>query len=337
MGNVLMQARRNELIETIHRGNAAVVDSSGRIHHYVGDPHGVTYMRSAAKPLQALAVVETETADAFGLDERELAVACASHAGQPEHLEAVRSILKKIGLNEALLQCGSHPPGHRPSREALYREGAEPTEVHSNCSGKHSTMLAVCSHMGWSIEDYREKDHPLQQMLLGIISQLCGIEVGDMVLGVDGCGVVVHGMPLANMALGYARLATAEHISEELAGAAEVIYQAMNAHPIMVSGQGRVTTAINDLCGERFVAKGGAAGVYCMACRESGLGVAVKAEDGSGQAASAAALEIGFQLGWFTESDREKLQEFHQIPIKNVPGDAVGAMKPAFELKSTRI
>ncbi len=333
----LIEATRNGLTERIHTGNVAVVDAAGRIRYYAGNPHGVTFMRSAAKPLQALSVVETGTAENFDFTDRELAVACASHAGQPEHLEAVRGILEKAGLDEDLLECGSHPPGHRPSRESLYREGNEPTNVHSNCSGKHAAKLAVCRHMDWEIEGYREVEHPLQQMLLESIACISGVPKDDIALGVDGCGVVVHGFSVANMALAYARLATGDGLPPAKSEAADTVTRAMGAHPLMISGEGRVTTVLNDLPGGRFVAKGGAAGVYCMAAKQPGWGIAVKIADGTGKAASLATLEAARQMGWFDEQDCELLQEFLCPDIKNVPGDVVGELKPVFELKKTQL
>ncbi|MFO8059521.1 MAG: asparaginase [Bacillota bacterium] len=337
MAEILVEATRCGVVERHHRGDAAVVDVRGRVCHYAGDPFRYTYMRSAAKPLQALATVETGAMEAFGIDEEELAVTCASHNAEPAHVAAVRSILAKVGLTEQSLRCGTHPPIDEDSRAALYREGGKPSAVHSNCSGKHAGMLASCVHMGWPENDYRDPEHPLQRLLLRTVAEMAGVAVEDVGLGIDGCGVVVHAMPIAAMALAFARLATREGLSAERARAAGIVTGAMHAHPFMVAGTGRVCTALNGLPGGRFTSKGGALGVYCAAAVELGVGVAVKIEDGNGQAAQVAALEALSQLGAFTEEDLRAVRDYHRPDNRNVHGQTVGEVRGVFQLRRTQL
>lgn len=337
MAEILVEATRNGVVERFHRGDVAVVDAGGRIRYYAGDPFKYTYMRSAAKPLQALATVETGARDALGLSEEELAVTCASHNAEPGHVAAVRSILKKAGLAEGSLGCGSHPPIDEASRAALYREGGQPSAVHSNCSGKHAGMLATCAHMGWPEDDYRDQDHPLQRMLLEIVASMAGVDPEDVGLAVDGCGVVVHAIPIAGMARAFARLASREGLPEERARAARAVAGAMAAHPFMVGGTGRVCTVLNGLPGGRFTSKGGAVGVYCAASADLGLGVAVKIEDGNGQAAAVAALETLLQLGAFTQDDLKALRRYHRPDNENVLGQTVGEVRGVLQLRRTEL
>lgn len=337
MSEVLVQASRNGFTERVHQGDLAVVDAGGRIVAYAGDPCMTTFMRSAAKPLQAMAVIQTGAADAYGLSDDELAVTCASHSAEPCHVEAVRSILAKAGCSEAMLRCGSHPPGNAKAREALYMSGKRPSEVHSNCSGKHSGMLAICAHMGWPDEDYRLPDHPLQQMLLEHVAFMAGVPVENIPLGVDGCGVVVHALGVASMAYAFARLATGEGLGGPKAAAAARIRTAMRAHPVMVSGTGRICAALNGISGKAMISKGGALGVYCAASADLGVGVSVKIADGNGQAAGVAALEALNQLGAFDAEDLEKLGSHHHPQTQNVPGQVVGEVRPVFQLRRTKV
>jgi len=334
---ILVEALRNDLIDRTHRGHVAVVDAGGRLVQYAGDPMHVTYMRSSAKPLQAMALVETGASEAFDLDDREISVACASHSAQPEHVNAVQSMLDKAEVSQDELRCGSHPPIHRKSMADLYRQGGEPQSIHSNCSGKHSGMLAVCAHMGWPTDDYRASDHPLQELLLDSFAEMAGIPVEDVHLGIDGCGVPVFGVSVAAMARSFAQMVDSSDLSAKKAAAAKRVVGAMQKHPLLVAGEGRVCATLNGLDEGRFMGKGGALGVYCAASVESGLGVAVKIEDGNGQAAAAAALEALAQLALFTDEDCETLKDFRYPLNKNVLDDVVGEIKPVYNLRTTQI
>jgi L-asparaginase II len=205
----------------------------------VGDPEGYVYARSSAKPFQALPLVLSGAVYDFGLTDEELAVACASHNAEEPHLRAVGSILEKAGLSEDDLQNGAHPPLYAPAAMELACSGEEPRNIHGNCSGKHAGMLAVCVHEGWATSGYRDPSHPLQMWILEIIARVCGLELDEILLGGDGCGVPTFGMPLENLATGFARLATGA-LPDDLAEAANKVRGAMREHPYMVGGTERL-------------------------------------------------------------------------------------------------
>jgi L-asparaginase II len=283
----LAAVRRGELVESIHRGRFTVYDPRGDVLEAFGDPEAYVYLRSSAKPLQALPLVLSGTADAFGLMDEELAVACASHNAEEPHLAAVRSILKKAGLSEDDLQSGAHPPMHGPEAERLIRNGEEPRPIHGNCSGKHAGMLAVCVHEGYEMLTYRDPGHPLQRRILGLIAEVCGLEEDEILLAGDDCGVPAFALPLGSFATGLARITTGEELSDELADAAFRIGDAMRAHPFMVAGTGRFDTEIMERTG--LLVKGGAEGVLAVGNPE-GWGMALKISDGSQRAVRPVAL-----------------------------------------------
>src|SRR5215204_1420166 len=215
----LAAVTRGALVESVHRGRLLVCDPDGNVLEAVGDPEAYIYARSSAKPFQGLPLVHSGTADAFGLTNKELAVACASHNAEEPHLAAVRSILEKAGLSEDDLQSGVHPPMYEPADAKLSRRGEEPRPIHSNCSGKHSGMLAVCVHEGYETLDYRDPGHPLQRRILGLIAEVCGVENDEVLIAGDNCGVPAFALPLRSFATGLARMATGEELPDHLVDA----------------------------------------------------------------------------------------------------------------------
>ncbi len=272
---------RGSLIESVHRGRAALCDAQGEVLEAAGDPEGYVYLRSSAKPFQALPLILSGAAEDYRLNAREIAVACASHSGESGHLSAVRSILRKAGLSEDDLRNGAHPPLHGPSATRLARNGEEPRPIHGNCSGKHAGMLAVCVHEGWDTESYRDPEHPLQRKILEVISRVCGVSRARIVVAGDNCGVPTFALPLRNLAVGFVRLASGNGLEGELAEAAGIIREAMRGNPEMVAGTGRFGTSLTretDL-----VAKSGAEAVFACGSPE-GWGMALKVSDGGSRA-----------------------------------------------------
>jgi len=260
-------------------------------------------------------------ADALGLTDEELAVACASHNAEEPHLAAVRSILEKAHLSEEDLQNGAHPPLYAPAAAELARSGEEPEPIHGNCSGKHAGMLAVCVHNGWEKESYRDPDHPLQQWILEIVARACSMERDEILLGGDGCGVPSYGMPLKNLATGFARLATGENLPDDLAGAAERIRGVMQQHPYMVAGTDRFDTAV--MRGTNLVCKSGAEAVFAAASPE-GWGLTLKISDGATRALRPAALAALARRGV------EVPDEPQSRPVRDLHGEVVGEVVPLF-------
>lgn len=346
---VLSELTRGSLVESLFRGDIAVVDAGGRLVASAGDPHKVTFWRSSAKPIQALAVIAEGAAAAFGFGDRHLSIFAASHNSEPVHHQAVSDALSRAGLSPSDLQCGPHRPLDKETAEAMAARGEEPTPIHSNCSGKHTGMLPLAKQMGGWLIDYMEPDSEVQQVILKHVAAAVGLEPGDIAIGVDGCGVPVFGMPLSNMALSFARLAQPEQMpGAGLAKAARQMRDAMLNEPYMVAGRRRICTDLMNLPGRRCVAKSGAEGVYCAgalphavadspvlrAMGVSGaIGIAVKVEDGHSGVRHQAVVETLSQLGLLSKADREALAAYGPSPIKNYAGKVVGEFRPAFTLQ----
>jgi len=315
----LVAVRRGALVESVHRGRLAVCDAGGELIEAAGDPEGYVYARSSAKPFQALPLLLSGAADAFGLNDEELAVVCASHNAEEPHLAAVRSILARAGLSEEDLQSGAHPPMYAPAAAELARRGEEPKQVYGNCSGKHAGMLAICVYEGWETTRYRDPDHPLQRWILQTVARVCGLERDEILLAGDGCGLPAFAMPLRNLATGFARLATGENLPDDLAEAAWRIRRAMRKHPYMVAGTGRLDTDV--MRGADLVAKSGAEGVFAAGSLD-GWGLALKVSDGTTRAVSPAALAALARQG----VEAPQTSESH--PVHDLHGATVGSIGP---------
>ncbi len=326
----LAQITRGDLVETIHRGDVVVVGADGGIVWSAGDAGKVTYMRSSAKPIQAMAAVESGALERFGITQRELAIMCASHGGEPMHVEVVRTILAKIGLDEEALGCGAHAPSYGPAAIALYRAGETPTAVHNNCSGKHSGMLAAALALGAPTETYLNVDHPVQQHILKAVSSYSGLDAGEITVSVDGCSAPVFGLSLYGMALMYARLVSPGRLAPEKATTTRRIVEAMQAHPEMVGGTGRFDSDVMVVGGTRLIAKGGADGVHCVGVPSLGVGIAVKIEGGRGDVAATVALEVARGLGILDATDLQRLAAYRTPEVRNVRGRVVGQMQLCF-------
>ncbi|MHB1419179.1 MAG: asparaginase [Bacillota bacterium] len=335
MSEVLVNVTRGSLVESFHRGHIVVSDAQGNIVYALGDPEYVTFMRSSAKPLQALAVVESGAIDALGLTTEDLAIICGSHAGQPVHTELVVSILAKAGLSPDVLMCGAHRPFHAPTANALTEAGLKPNSLHNNCSGKHSGMLVLSVHRKWPVENYIEVTHQVQQLMLTTVAEMCGFSRENIVIGIDGCGVPVFGMPLRNMAAGYARLTNPQVLNADRENACRRVTQAMMDNPQLVSGDGRICTEIMSVAPQKVVSKMGAEAVYCFGLPGTGLGVAIKLEDGGQRGLEPAVIETMAQLGVFDEQGLQQLVGFHHPLVKNFRGDIVGKIEAVFHLKNS--
>ena len=285
----LAATQRGSLIESVHRGRSVVCNPDGAVLYAAGDPEGYTYVRSSAKPFQAIPLLLSGAADAFGLTDEEIALTCASHSGEERHLFLVRSILEKAGLTEESLQNGPHPPFYKPAAQKLSRSGEPPSSVHGNCSGKHAGMLALCVHEGWGTEDYRKPGHPAQRRILEVVAEVCGLKSDEILLGGDGCGVPSFAMPLRNLATGFARLASGGNLPKEISEACSRVSRIMQENPYLIAGTDRFDT---DLMRETdLVVKGGAEGIIACGSPE-GWGAAIKISDGSGRAVRPAALSL---------------------------------------------
>ena len=316
----LAAVTRGELVESLHRGRLVVCDPDGNVLEAVGDPEAYIYARSSAKPFQALPLVHSGAADAFGLTDRELGVVCASHNAEEPHLAAVISILEKAGLTEDDLQSGAHLPLYELEAHKLICSGEEPRAIHGNCSGKHAGMLAVCVHEGYETATYRDPGHPLQRRILGFIAEVCGLRENEVLLAGDNCGVPAFALPLRSFATGLARIATGKTLPDELALAALRIGNAMREHPFMVAGTGRFDTEVME--STDLLVKGGAEAVLAVGSRE-GWGMALKISDGAVRAVRPAALAALRGMGVEVPEDVSEVRGLH--------GEEVGEIRPLIE------
>lgn len=333
MSEPLVHVTRGPIVESVHYGDIAVVDRCGRLLAFAGDPYRVTYLRSAAKPLQALNVLLSGAADRFGFTDEELAIMCASHYGEDYHQKVILGILEKLGLTLGDLKCGA-PYSISPwVYEQQLRENVALDTYNCDCSGKHTGFLATCLTRGYPLENYDRPDHPLQQEVLKVVAHMCQVEPGSIYIGEDGCGVPVHGLPVYNMALGFARLARPEGLSDELRAASDRVFRAMNAHPEMVEGhRGFVTTLMAATHG-KLVAKNGAEGVFCIGLKEQGIGIALKIEDGDpGRPISPAVMRALEDLGVLTGEELEALAPFARKDNRGNLDQLVGEVVPAYHL-----
>ncbi|WP_426447267.1 asparaginase [Paenibacillus sp. S-38] len=328
----LIEVTRGTLTESVHRGHIAVVDTAGSLIASAGSPDYYTYARSAAKLLQAIPLVESGGAARLGLTEAETALCCASHGGEPRHTEAARSLLAKAGCDESALRCGPQEPMYAPAADMLKAGGQPATALHNNCSGKHAGMLALAQVMGVSIHQYTDPGHPVQQKMLAAVADMCGVPQSGITLGTDGCGVPVFGVPIAALALAYARLGSPRGLPAERAEACRRIVESIRHQPYYVAGTARFDTALVEATGGRIIGKFGAEGVYAAAVPELGLGLALKIEDGAERAIYPAAAEALLQLGALRPEEAAKLAAFHRPPVYNRRGDIVGEIRPVFRL-----
>lgn len=313
-------------MENEFRGHVAVVNAEGRLVGWAGDPEARFYLRSSAKPIQALSIVSSGAYRAFSVTPKELAVCCASHSGSFEHQETVRGLLAKAGLTEAHLQCGTHMPGDVEANRALIASGLKPTPVHNNCSGKHAGMLITAKHLGASLDDYLHPEHPVQQSILGNLTLLSGVAPEHMHIGIDGCGAPVHNMPLHAMATAFARLAYSAGLPSRLREAARMVRRSMATYPHMVAHQGHFNSELLVAFGGNCVAKAGAEALLCAGFVRERLGLAVKISDGSFRAMPPIVVRI-LNLMELPARPLSKLARFARIPIQNCRGEEVGGIE----------
>jgi L-asparaginase II len=327
MPPVAVEVWRGDRVESRHRASLAMVDRAGRTLLAVGDPDQPVYPRSAIKPIQALPLVESGAAVAFDLRETDLALACASHGGEPLHVRSVGAWLARLKLSESALACGPHPPSHPPSAELLIARGERPSRLHNNCSGKHAAMLTLARHFGASTFGYERPDHPVQRAVRTVLDELTDGAVLDPP-AIDGCGVPTWAAPLRALALAFARFGTPDDLSPARREACQRIALAMVRRPHMVAGSGRLCTALLEL-GGGLLAKTGAEGVYLAAMPGGGLGLALKVEDGASRAAEVALLAALERLGWLPGPAVLNLAKFARPFLRNHAGTEVGRIVPA--------
>lgn len=317
---------RGGIVESRHRVHAAVVAANGELLHQSGNPGVFTWWRSCAKPFQVMPLVESGGLEKLGWKGDELALACASHGGEPEHVAIAESMLRSIGLEEGDLACGPHEPLASRGARLLRESGHRVTRLHNNCSGKHSAMLAQAHLAAWPTNGYERIEHAVQQNSLRAVALWAGVNENALGVAIDGCGVPVFALPLANMALSYARLVSAAARGHE--SAARVVH-AMTGHPFLIGGTERFDTALMQACRGKVLCKIGAEGVHTLALVDRGIGLAIKVEDGTPRAQYPAVLALLAQLGELPDPLPDSLREFASRPVRNTRGESVGEIRLA--------
>lgn len=334
----LVELTRGGIVESIHLGALAAVDSDGILLAAFGNSDMVSFPRSSMKPFQALPLVENGGMEAFGLTDEELAIICASHAGTNEHVRVLKSIHQKVGLQLSDLQCGVHWPIDKETTFQMRLLGETPDSYRHNCSGKHSGMLTQAKLLEQSLDDYLTPVHLVQQNIRRAVSSMCGIHRDDMIFGVDGCSAPVYAMPLSSFAWAIARLVDPVNLDEERQIACQRITSAMIAYPEMVAGPGQLDSVLMQVMNGKVIAKGGAEGYQligvmpgAIAENSKGIGIAFKIADGdpSRRATQRVVVEMLKALGFEAEMASEVFASFNQPILRNFRGIEIGNIRLA--------
>ena len=332
---ILVDVWRGNLIESRHRAIAAVTDADGHVVKAWGDIETPIYGRSSIKPLLAIPLVESGAADRYELTEREIALACASHSGEPGHVSAVNDWLAKIGLTADNLECGVQYPSYDPAFHNLIRSDEKPTRAHNNCSGKHAGFLSTAVHLGEKTRGYIQYEHSVQQRLLGILEQMCGQDLSNVPRGIDGCGIPTIAIPVGHHALAMAKMADPKDLSPARAAACTRILTAMSHEPWYVAGTGRFCTDVMKVTGTKAAIKTGAEGVYMGSLPELGLGICLKVEDGNSRGAEVVMGHLLRHFDIIDKAEAEALRQSLRPTLKNWEGAVTGSIKPAPLLAET--
>lgn len=326
---VLVEIIRGGVVESQHRGAMIALNTRAETLLSVGDTDALIYPRSSLKLVQALPLLETGAADAMQLSDRQIALSCASHSGEKIHVDAVREWLAQIGLDEQALECGSALPIEEAVLRAHIRSGGESSKPHNNCSGKHTGMLCLAKHLGYSSEGYSSYDHPAQQAWLKVLTQLSGVQTHELIWERDGCGMPAVQMPLNAFATAFTQFAAPEQHASERGRAMQRILSCITDYPEMMAGTNRCCTAVINTTKGEVIVKTGAEGVYGGVIPELGIGFALKIDDGATRASEVALGALLKQLEVINSAQYETLSPFFMPPLRNTQAWKTGMIRPA--------
>ncbi|UYN99655.1 MAG: asparaginase [Devosia sp.] len=324
---ILAEAVRGNWVENRHRGAYVIVDADGSVIASAGDVDRPVFPRSAIKSMQALAIFDRHATEKFHHTPQELALACASHHGEGDHVSNVSHFLERMGLSDADLECGAHMPTNDKAREALRAAGLDPSPLHNNCSGKHSGMLSVALAMGVPTQGYVTREHDVQKAVRAAVEYVIGEDLTEDRCGTDGCSIPTWAAPLRAWAKGFARMATGSGLDAGHAAGARALFDAATSHPHLVAGTGHLDTRVMQAFGGRLMQKGGAEGVQCGAIRDKGWGYALKCDDGNMTASHVMIAALLLKHADPDAGQRAVLEQFVRQPTKNVRGTIVGEMR----------
>lgn len=333
---VLVEVLRGGTVESFHRGALAIVDADGAVHTAIGDVDRPIFPRSAVKVLQALPLVASGAAERWGLTDEELALACASHNGEPAHATTSASMLAKAGVDVAALECGAHWPYLDTAVREMAAAGQVPSALHNNCSGKHAGFVCLGCMMAEGgdrrafLSGYVKPDHPVMREVTAALEAATGASLANAPRGTDGCSIPTYGIPLRRLALAFARVATGTGLADGHARAAKRLREAVANAPFMVAGTGRFDTRVMERLGERVFCKVGAEGVFCAALPELGLGVAIKMDDGNtARACESVMAAVIAALVRMDDGERAFVRGLADAPMRNWNGIEVGRIRAA--------
>jgi L-asparaginase II len=312
----------------MHQVMAVIVNENGSVAQYWGNPNFLTYPRSAIKMLQALPLVESGAADKFNLEAKHIALACASHHGEKDHLQALSQWMEKAGVKESQLACGPHLPYDDKSAHEMIRRGQAPTAICNNCAGKHLGLISTCLHFGEDPAGYEKYEHNAQKRLRKFLTEAIKVDHSKTIHGVDGCGIPTYATSLHSLAVGMSSLISQKESATRKAAAIRIL-DAVKSHPFYVAGSDDFVTAVIQKSQGRSIIKSGAEGVVCGVLPEKRLAFAVKASDGAERAAQVVTASILLQLGGLNEAEFRALSTYTMPEVKNWKGDVVGQMRIA--------
>ena len=331
MSEIVLNYTRAGHIENIHRGDVVAVNCAGKIISAVGNSHLPMFWRSAAKPFQALAFVKNGGMEKFNISQEELAVLVSSHSGEDNHVALVRGILKKVGLDESVLDCGTLRPLNSKVFKRLIKNDEPILPVYNQCSGKHTQIIALAMMLGIPYEGYTQPEHEAQKIIFKHVAMASKMPEDKLEIGIDGCGVPVFYLPLYNMSLAYARLSTPSKGDwGEYETAATKIRDAMSEYPQVVSGTGRVDLAVTEITKGRIITKMGSDAVYCMAVKDGDLGITFKIEDGNFAVVTPMVIAVLKKLDLLTKEEAAELDKQFPPVLKNHRGDIIGTIEAVF-------
>ncbi len=326
---ILAEVLRGGIVESAHRGAVAVLDASGATVLSIGDIDRPIFPRSAIKGLQALPLIESGAADRYQLTDAEIALACASHNGEPEHVATAEGMLRKAGLDRSALECGAQMPMRGGAQVPIILSGSKPTALHNNCSGKHAGFICVACAEGIDPKGYVKPDHPTMREVTAAVGSMTGYALGGATCGTDGCSIPTFAIPLRALALGFARFATGQGLEPKRAAAAARIRASVARSPFHVAGTDRFDTIAMEALRERAFLKTGAEGVYCAALPELGFGIALKCDDGATRAAESMMATLLMRFLTLSDSERAVVAPLSRQRLSNWNGIHVGDVQPA--------
>lgn len=337
----VFEATRGNIVESIQMGACAVADAHGNILASVGDPNLVTFLRSSAKPFQALPFIEQHGADHFRLSDQEIAIMCASHSGTDFHKKIVESFQQKVGLHESQLMCGTHPPFDRTTWKNLIASGEETSPNRHNCSGKHTGMLAYATLKGYPLDGYTEPNHPVQRDIIQAFHEMTGVPESDIEIGVDGCSVPTFAISMRAAAYGFARLCDPHGLTPERSLACKKITKAMADNGLVIAGPGRFDSLIMEVAQGKLICKMGAEGYMALGILPNAvepgspaMGITVKISDGDEliRARPIMVLEVLREMGILSAAELVTLKDFDRRPVENFRHIKIGEYRPSFRL-----